>query len=296
MAKPNVGRSWRTPIKHEYLWSIVGQEAGAIPNLGAQCGIWYDLTAGDAALIPGEMWHKSCSPGILAYHASQCLVPAHVRLHEIQTATYDRLLGNLTSYLPTLGYGAAGPSAWIHPGNGSTVSAHNLSGADADVTDIDGNTAVFVVNDPNAITEWAMRPTFTAEIATRTWLSRCLSTMGCNPGGTCAAHSPTDQISTVREQQQAMPEYRGPLACRADRDEAMGLPSLTSKEWRAKTDKAAKKSAKNCKRSVSIAWWRQEPHQFDDQQLRLLFRSRSRSRSLAASASGWLQATNSVSR
>lgn len=294
MAKPNVGRSWRTPIKHDYTWSIVGQEAGAIAHLGAQQGAWYDLTAGDAALIAGKMWHRACSPGILAYHASQCQVPVRVRLHEIQPATYDRLLSNLGTYLPALGYTAAGPSDWFHPGNESTVTAYNISGADADVSDIDRDTAVFVVNDPNAITEWAMRPTFAAEIATKTWLSRCLSTMGCNPGG--IKRGPiTDRINwfaAVREQQQAMPEYRDLSLAALDRDEAQWAYLVaTSKEWRAKTDQAAKKSAKNCNRSVSIAWWRQEPHQFDDLLLRL-FLQKSELKQIHGREREWMAASN----
>lgn len=272
MAKPNVGRSWRTPIKHEYLSSIAGQEAGAIAHLGALHGTWFDLTAGDAAIIPGEMWHKSCSPGILAYHASQCRIPVEIRLHEIQAATYDRLVENLGTYLPSLGYGASGPDAWTHPVSGSAVTAHNLSGADADVTDVDGNTAVFVVNDPNAIIDWAMRPTFAAEIADRTWLSRCLSTMGCNPAGLkrLTINERINWFATVREQQESMPDYRDLSLAALDRDEAQWAYLVaTSDKWRAKTDQAARKSAKNCNRSVSISWWRREPGPFDDLLLRL---------------------------
>lgn len=290
----NVGCSWRTPIKHDYLWSIAGQEAGAIANLDVQRGIWYDLTAGDAALRPGKMWHRSCSPGILAYHASQCQIPVHVRLHEIQAATHDRLLSNLGTYLPALGYSATGPSTWTHPGNGSTVTAHNHSGAEADVTDVDHDTAVFVVNDPNAITEWAMRPTFTAEIASRTGLFRCLSTMGCNPGG--IKRGPiTERINwfaTVRAQQQAMPHYRDLSLAAIDRDEAQWAYLVaTSDKWRAKTDQAAKKSAKDCNRSVSIAWWRQEPGQFDDLLLRL-FLQKSELKQIHGREREWMAASN----
>lgn len=272
MAKPNVGRSWRTPIKHDYTWSIVGQEAGAIAHLGAQSGAWYDLTAGDAALIAGKMWHRACSPGILAYHASQCTVPVRVRLHEIQPATYDRLLGNLGSYLPALGYGPTNPGVWTHPVSGSTVTAYNLSGAEADVTDIDRDTAVFVVNDPNAIIDWAMRPTFAAEISAITGLFRCLSTMGCNPAGLkrLTIDERIKWFAAVREQQQAMPHYRDLSLAALDRDEAQWAYLVaTSDKWRAKTDQAARKSAKNCNRSVSIAWWRQDHDEFDALLLRL---------------------------
>ena len=294
MAKPNVGRSWRTPIKHDYLWSVVGQEAGAVAHLGALRGAWYDLTAGDAALIPGEMWHRACSPGILAYHASQCRIPVDIRLHEIQAATYDRLISNLGTYLPALGYGPTSASVWTHPANGSTVTAHNLSGSEADVTDIDRDTAVFVVNDPNAITEWAMRSTFAAEIAAKTWLSRCLSTMGCNPGG--IKRGPiADRVNwfaTVREQQQAMPEYRDLSLAALDRDEAQWAYLVaTSKEWRAKTDQAAKKSAKHCNRSVSIAWWRQDHDQFDALLLRL-FLQKSELDQIRGREREWMAADN----
>lgn len=294
MAKPNVGLSWRTPIKHDYLWSIVGQEAGSVAHLGAQSGAWYDLTAGNAALIPGKMWHRSCSPGILAYHASQCRVPVHVRLHEIQAATYDRLIDNLSAYLPTLGYGATGPSSWSHPCNGSTVTAHNLSGSKADVTGVDRDTAVFVVNDPNAITDWAMRDTFAAEISASTGLFRCLSTMGCNPAGIkrLAIDERINWFATVREQQQAMPEYRDLSLAALDRDEAQWAYLVaTSDKWRAKTDQAARKSAKSCNRSVSIAWWRHEPHRFDDLLLRL-FLQKTELKQIRGQEREWMAASN----
>ncbi len=295
MTKPNVGRSWRTPIKHDYLWSIVGQEAGTIASLGADHGSWFDLTAGDAALIPGEIWHRACSPGILAYHATQCRLPVSVQLHEIQAATYDRLLGNLTSYLPTLGYIAGGPNAWAHPGNNSTVTARNLSGSDADVTDITRNTAVFVVNDPNAITEWAMRPTFAAEIvATGAWMFRSLSTMGCNPAGLkrLTIGERIHWFATVREQQLALPDYRDLSLAALDRDEAQWAYLVaTSDKWRAKTEQAAQKSAKSCNRSISTAWWRQDRNRFDDLLLRL-FLQKPELKQISGREREWMAASN----
>lgn len=294
MAKPNVGRSWRTPIKHDYLCSVVGQEVGAIAHLGAHRGTWYDLTAGDAALIPGEMWHRACSPGILAYYAAQSRIPVQVRLHEIQAATYDRLLGNLASYLPALGYNTAGPNAWTHPGNDSTVTAHNISGAHADVTDIDRNAAVFVVNDPNAIVDWAMRDSFTAEIATRTGLSRSLSTMGCNPAGLkrLTIGERIKWFATVREQQQSLPDYRDLSLAALDQDEAQWAYLVaTSDKWRSKTDQAARKSAKSCNRSVSIAWWRQNRDGFDDILLRL-FLQKSELKQIRGREREWMAASS----
>lgn len=294
MTKSDVGRSWRTPIKHDYLWSIVGQEAGVIPRLGVRRGVWYDLTAGDAASVDGLAWERACSPGILAHHAAGCRIPIHVRLHEIQTGTYDRLIGNLTEHLPVLGFTANGTAAWIHRDNGSTVTARNISGAEADVTDLDRGAGVFVVNDPNAITEWAMRPTFASEIAARTGLFRCLSTMGCNPAGIkrLAIGERIHWFAAVRGQQQALPAYRDLSLAALDRDDAQWAYLVaTADKWRDGTDKAARKSAKSCNRSVSIAWWRQDGAQFDDLLLRL-FLQRSELKQIRGREREWMAASN----
>lgn len=289
----DVGRSWRTPIKHDYMWSIVGQEAGVIPNLGVRHGIWYDLTAGDAAPVDGIAWERACSPGILAYHAAKCRIPIHVRLYEIKTGTFDRLIGNLSEHLPALGFAAYG-TAWTHPGSGSTVTAHNLSGADADATDVHGATGVFVVNDPNAITEWAMRSTFPAEIAVRTRWSRCLSTMGCNPAGIkrLAIEERINWFSAVHEQQIALPGYRDLSLAALDRDEAQWAYLVaTSDKWREKTDQAARKSAKSCNRSVSLAWWRQDEERFAELLMRL-FLQKSELKQICGRESEWMAASN----
>lgn len=294
----DVGRSWRTPIKHDYLWSIVGEEAGVIPHhsarYGIRRGIWYDLTAGDAAPVDGLPWERACSPGILAHHAALCRIPIDVRLHEIQTGTFDRLIGNLSDQLPRLGFTLNGPAAWIHPSSKATVTAHNASGAEADVADVDGEAGVFVVNDPNAITEWAMRPTFAAELAARTRWSRCLSTMGCNPAGIkrLAIAERINWFAAVHEQQLALPGYRDLSLAALDRDEAQWAYLVaTSDKWRDKTDQAARKSAKNCNRSVSIAWWRQDGDQFTDLLLRL-FLQRSELKQIRGREHEWMAATN----
>ncbi|OLT24354.1 hypothetical protein BJF79_13500 [Actinomadura sp. CNU-125] len=291
----DVGRSWRTPIKHDYLSSIVGQEAGVISFIGARHGIWYDLTAGDAAPVDGEDWHRACSPGILAYHAAGCRAPIHIRLHEIQTGTYDRLVGNLSEQLPALGYAADGPATWTHPG-GATVTALNVSGAHADVSDVDRNAGVFVVNDPNAITEWAMRPTFASEIAARTGLFRCLSTMGCNPAGIkrLAITERINWFAAVREQQRALPAYRDLSLAALDRDEAQWayLVATSAKpRWRSGTDQAARRSAKNCNRSVSLAWWRQDSDEFTGLLLRL-FLQKSELKQIRGREREWMAASN----
>lgn len=292
-AQPNVGRSWRTPIKHDYLSSIAGQEGGAIAYVGARRGAWYDLTAGDAAPVDGEPWHRSCSPGILAYHAARCRVPVRTRLHEIQVATYDRLLRNLERHLPDLGYVQETPEFWSHVESGSTVTAFNRSGSRADIGDVDRHDAVFVVNDPNAITEWAMRPSFAAEISERTGLFRALSTMGCNPAGLkrLALEERIAWFATIQQQQQALPDYRDLSLAAVDRDDAQWAYLVaTSDKWRVKTDQAARKSAERADRSVSIAWWRQDADRFTDLMLRL-FLQRSELEQIHGRKREWMAAS-----
>lgn len=292
----NVGRSWRTPIKHDYLAYVIGQECGAAPKVGAKRGFWYDLTAGDAAPVTGERWEESCSPGILAYYAKGCHIPVQVRLYENAASTYGRLIENLSRHLPGHGYEQASTNMWAHPMSGSTITANFGSGADADVSDIQNDDAVFVINDPNAITEWAMRPAFAAEIGARTWLSRNLSTMGCNPAGLKRLDI-TERINWfdhVRQQQQALPSYRDLSLAVLDNDEAQWAYLVTTSRhasWVDKTTAAARRSAKTSGRTLTVKWWRQDHDGFDDLLLKL-FLTKRELKQIVGREREWMAASN----
>jgi len=186
----NVGHSVRTPAKHALMGRLIGREVGAGRHIrGFDEHLWLDLTAGDGVPYLAEgPWWSNCSPGLLAYHATAAHKRIRVRLHEIQPATFDRLDGNLHDHLPRLegrrgesvAYGWNGDHWWR---GYSQVRSFNADGAGASVEDVTARTAVVVVNDPNAINTWAMRPTFVAEIRERTPWFRGISTMGCNAKG-----------------------------------------------------------------------------------------------------------------
>lgn len=277
MAKSlDVGRSWRTYAKHDLMSSVVGQEVGVVNHGPAlrdrERLVWIDLTAGDAALIEDVEWHRGCSPGILAHHAAQSAKPVGVILHEIQPATYDRLLANLETYLPGLGYTRETDNTWRIPGRRTMVHALNQSGQKASVGYLRRTDAVLVLNDPNAITEWAMRATFASEIADVTWCFRSLSTMGCNPGG--LKRTPLTEreswFSLIGTQQEALPPHRDLLLAAIERDEAQWAYLLsTASKWRSNTESVVRSAFGRCGRTAATAWFRHDQAAFEETKRRL---------------------------
>jgi hypothetical protein len=262
----DVGRSWRTHAKHELMSSVVGQEVGVAVKLDVDRLVWIDLTAGDAAPVDGEKWNRSCSPGILAHHAAHSRKPVEIVLHEIQPATFDRLCGNLERFLPDLGYEKDGDSVWRLDGSVS-ITAINASGHDADVAFISNRDAVFVLNDPNAITEWAMRPTFAREIVDRTWCFRSLSTMGCNPAGIKRLPFEERQawFDMIGTQQNTLPHYRDLLLAAIERDEAQWAYLLcTSAKWRTTSENVVSTAFRRTGRTAAMTWFGVDPLGFEE--------------------------------
>lgn len=262
-----VGRSWRTYAKHELMNSMLGQEVGAVQHMrGLRRHSWIDLTAGDAAPVDGCAWHLSCSPGILAYHAIQSPVPAVVVLHEIQTATYDRLLRNLGTHLPPLGFHRTDENVWRY-GNRVALLAINASGSDADTRWLRRGDAVFVLNDPNAITEWAMRDSFPQEIQAKgIWAHRTLSTLGCNPAGLKRLNIEERLLwyGSVNSQQSANPRHRDMLLAAIERDDSQWAYLLcTAEKWRSSSEKVFSTAFNRVGRTVAMAWARKDQADFD---------------------------------
>jgi len=280
----NVGRSWRTYAKHELMGSVIGQEvgaAGSMPKIGRH--VWFDLTAGDAALVDGVEWERGCSPGILARHATKARKRVEIVLHEIQPATFDRLLDNLGVFLPTLGYEKDGEDRW-HFADRVTITALNISGHEADVLPVRNTDAVFVLNDANAITEWAMRPTFAREICDRTWCFRSLSTMGCNPAGIKRIDLEDGSGDAKRErrawfdliatQQNTLPHYRDLLLAAIEKDEAQWAYLLcTAAKWRPQSESivrgafqaAIKRLPEESRgRTAAMTWFGTDPLGFEE--------------------------------
>ena len=286
----NVGRSWRTPAKHDLLSSMLGQEVGAASRIEAAKALsWIDLTAGDAALVDGFDWATSCSPGILARHAVKSSKPVEIDLYEIQAATYDRLLANLATHLPELGYAQVDDTSWAM-GSRVVLRTHNSSGHAASVAHVTKDHAVFVVNDPNAITEWAMRPTFAAEIARTTWLFRTVSTMGCNVAG--IKRLPIDEridwFDTVESQQAALPDHRDLLLASIARDEAQWAYLIgTARKWRSTTEKVVGTAFRKIGKGAAMSWFRDDADAFQEEKLRLFLQKPERQK-LAGREAEWI--------
>lgn len=262
----DVGRTWRTPAKHDLMRSLIGKEVGVCSmKPGVRRCVWYDLTAGDAAAVEGHEWTNACSPGILANHARNLGKPVVVHLYEIKAATFDRLLENLSDRLPELGYRRAEERVWLH-GEHVQLFAHNRSGAEASLSMITTGDAVFALNDPNAITEWAMRDSFAAEVSRLTWMFRSLSTLGCNPAG--LKRLPQEErlgwFDLLRHHEAAAPRYRDLLLAAIERDDAqwaylMGEPV----KWRGQMEAVARSAFKRHGASMVTAWWRDQPAAYE---------------------------------
>lgn len=287
----DVGRSWRTYAKHELMNGVVGQEVGVVNRQTFTMNkvdrlVWYDLTAGDASPVDDAEWHRCCSPGILAYHATNSRKPTTILLHEIQPATYDRLLGNLERHLPALGYTHVGGAIWHHP-RGAKLFAINASGQTAPVDFVTNRDAVLVFNDPNAITEWAMRDTFAQEITDRAWCFRSLSTLGCNPAGIKRIDLDDESGDIKREriawfdlidrQEEALPHYRDLLLAAIEKDEAQWaylLSTSIKEKWRRQAEAVVRSAFKQMPeesrgRTAATTWFRQSPTEFSATKLHL---------------------------
>jgi hypothetical protein len=275
-----VGRSWRTYAKHELMNSVVGQEVGVINRPTRLMNkvdrlVWFDLTAGDATPVDGTDWHRGCSPGILAHHAitGQSRKPVTIYLYEIQPATFDRLLNNLSTQLPKLGYEAGGDGKWRHDRQ-VVIEAFNDSGHTASIDLVDNRDAVLVFNDPNAITEWAMRDTFADELTSRTWCFRTLSTMGCNPAGIkrLALSERLAWFDLIDTQETVLPQYRDLLLAAIERDDAQWAYLLSTSglaDWRKKSESAVASAFRKAGRTAETAWFRASLAEFRATKLRL---------------------------
>lgn len=291
-----VGRSWRTPAKHAVMNELIGSEVGATHALirtgRSKVGrlVWYDLTAGDGiASDEANAWEAGCSPGILAHHAKKSGIPVEILLHEVADANYDRLLASLNEHLPRLGYQHGSDGAWRYR-NTVTLTTHNISGHLARTDILRQDDAVFVFNDPNAITTWAMRNTFAEEVRKKTWMFRSLHTMGCNAAG-LKRNSARERLSwfdLVDQQQAALPPYRDLLLAAIDNDEAQwAYLVITAEKWRDKTERLVQKAFAEHGRTVAMSWYRSSPESFQTTKLRL-FLTRPELRRIRGSEPAWL--------
>jgi hypothetical protein len=251
-------------------WSIAGKEIGVVSRKSEITrSIWYDLTAGDAVVPDGLPWEANCSPGILAYHARNSKRKIRVLLYEIQPSTYDRLVDSLNQHLPTLGYIGLEEHRWYYPSDQSVeVWAFCGSGAQAETGWLYGGDAVLTLNDPNAITDWAMRSSYSADVAEKTPWHRSVSTMGCNPHGLKRLNFDIRQgwFEKLSQQEVACPRYRDLLLVKIQRDRGAQFAYLLSEpeRWKAVAEQTARNAFRRYDLTVTTAWRKSQPLEYDE--------------------------------
>ena len=280
MSKLSVGRSHRTPAKHSLMDKMIGREIGAGNKMASiLCQRYYDLTAGDG-VVNEELtggWSRNCSPGIAAFHARNSEKPIEVLLYEKQPATFDRLLASLGEQLPLLGYEEDEENEWIC--NNVHLRAVNGSGSEALTNGILRCMSVLVSNDPNAITDWAMRSTFAMEIASKTPWFRSISTMGCNPAG--LKRLPHEERLTwfdqIQEQIDALPAKQDLLLVEIEKDDAQWAYLLSEPiRWRARVVQEVERAFGNHGMMVNYAWFKEDLGRFNTIQERLFLTKKER--------------------
>lgn len=278
----DVGRSQRTPAKHALMSSIYGREVGVVNrspfHRSIERLVWVDLTAGDGVPADGLPWRSNCSPGITAFHAAHSVKPVDLTLYEIKTATFERLLGTLAEQLPRIGYEQVSETEWKF-GDRVALRAIMSSGEHATVDHIRSTDALLVSNDPNAITDWAMRPTFAAEVAERTWCARSISTMGCNVGGLLRSDIAvrSQWFELIRQQVAAVPHYRDLVLAAIEGDSSKWAYLLCEPiKWRTTVEQTVATAFRRYGYSMELAWCRQEPAEFADITSRLFLTRKER--------------------
>jgi hypothetical protein len=276
-----VGHSYRTALKHDLMRDLVNQEVGAAGNIDwISRLVWLDLTAGDASPHHDGLWYQAVSPGILARAAMSSRKPLYIGLYEIDTSTYGELLSNLAAQLTVLKYDRTGDACWRF-GDLVTLQAFNADGKEARTDLICKGDAVLVLNDPNAITGWAMRDSFAQEIVSRATAFRSFSTLGCNVSGIKRTPlvtpgalplddpdfmSPTERrnwFELVGAQERATPQSRDLLLVAIERDSAQWAYLIsTAVKWREKTEVRVRSAFERAEFSADMAWAKQDPENF----------------------------------
>jgi hypothetical protein len=239
---------------------------------------WYDLTAGDGVIADGPDWCRNCSPGLMAFHAlhvNRALrpKPIDVYLYENRPSTFDELTRSLDRHLPGLGYRRDGDD-WVC----GAVRIHVVagSGEDACLDAVDRATAVLVSNDPNAITTWAMRPTFAMEMRERTSHFQTINTMGCNVGGLKRLDRETRDswFDLIAHHHDRIPRNHDLVLVRIDDDDSQWAYLLCCpRKWQKQTERNIRKAFDSVGATVDHAWMKDDPERFAEAQ-RILFLTR----------------------
>ncbi|ATL31255.1 hypothetical protein [Streptomyces formicae] len=221
------------------------------------------------------------------------MIPVEVFLYEINPVTYARLLANLRQRLPEFGYAQVGDTCW--KSFRATLHIINGNGADASVSLVRGSDAVFAINDPNAITGWAMRSTFSHELnRSGVRFFRSLTTMGCNATGLKRDKKmrPTriECFDRMAEFQSTLPSSRDLCLAAANDDAQWSYLIETSDKWRNRTEVLVRRAFKQQGHDVSITWHRAGDGMFRNELFRH-FLTKAEMKGIRGKEEYWLAAT-----
>lgn len=283
----------RTPAKHEVLHALLMQEMSVLPRLrGIRRAVIADLTAGNGRVNPGEEWHLHCSPGIIAHAVASSAMPTAASLSEAAPQQFRLLKESCQHHLELeplqfkLKSDTEDSVTWIkEDDSGKKVFRIQIAnGLETSVSSLKSSDAVFINNDPNAITDWAMRPGLLQEIIVRQGVRLCrtMSTMGCNPHGLKRIPFAVTNAEWQRQRVQwfahieslrrDMPVYHDLLLSWIEKDShqwAYAINTSRKPKWKRDTESVVERAFTRHGMIIGREWWRSERKAFNNSILRL---------------------------
>jgi hypothetical protein len=238
-----VGKSNRTPGKHEALDKYLGKTAGVISKRYRDKRIFFiDCTAGDGN---ADDFDRQTSPGIMIRHAEWLRnqgIPVQVMLFErsLQNAAMleERVAGRADIF--------AKSSAQMDP-----------------IQWRQNEDLVFISNDPNTIADWALPPALLSAPS----LTTVFSTLGCNVGG--LKRLPRDQRRVwhdhIRDQVGLLQGWHDAMLCRLINDASQWAYLVNSPtKWRKELEQAFRSSFDRVGYETRTDWLKTGRAGFDD--------------------------------
>lgn len=264
--KGAVGKSYRSVGKHEVLDKILGREVGVV---GVKRWTYQliDLCAGNGQ--PNEHSELS-SPELLIRHAAYLWGrrrPARVHLFERDRSTYDEL----RSRVPELVRAAAHHQKHSDPVPPPEFFIDCVDVHHGDVRTLlpslhlEKTTAIFVNNDPNKISDWALTVQVFDALRAVTPNITTFSTMGCNVGGyrrilPAFPERLADWRGSIESTVSRIPRSHDALVGALEKDAARWGYLITGPaKWKARYHEGLTKAFSG---AIKTAWWRDDPTAF----------------------------------
>ena len=237
-----VGKSNRTPGKHEALDKYLGKTAGVISQTYRNNRVFFiDCTAGDGN---ADDFDRQTSPGIMIRHAQWL----RARGIPVQVMLFERSLQN---------------AAMLEKKVGGRAEIFAKSSAEMEPIAWQEDDVVFISNDPNTIADWALPPA----LLKAPKLTTVFSTLGCNVGG--LKRLPKDQRQVWREhvrgQVSLLQQWHDAMLCSLVGDASQWAYLVNGpRRWREDIEIAFNKSFAHAGYATQIYWRKRDAENFND--------------------------------